>query len=202
MINRQEPHLFCQSKTIHPSIHPSWAYLKSGHSGSKLAGYSQCPFPQQQTSKRKHPEGILIRCPYRLSCLLWKSSNCTPTSIQMSKLLTLSPSLKPSTLHRKLISVSFIHNLILSVANQSWLGNWKLCLLAMIPTSRITVHAIPICMKPSHISWTTFQTIWPFHLGHLLVVLTAALLQGEQLCIGSYTTLYMRPIFRNYPNIR
>lgn len=68
------------------------------------------------TSKRRHPEGILIRCLNRLWLLLkWRSS----VPLQMSKLLTLLPRLRHTLydcLHHPAIC---IHDVILLVTTQS-----------------------------------------------------------------------------------
>lgn len=105
-------YLSIHPSSIHLRIYPSiqslpWGVLPIGHA--------------QKTSTGGRPGGILIRCQSHLTWLLltWRSTSSTPSSPQISKLLTPSLRLIPATIWRKLFSATCIWDLILSVTTQS-----------------------------------------------------------------------------------
>uniref|UniRef100_A0AAX7SSR9 small monomeric GTPase n=1 Tax=Astatotilapia calliptera TaxID=8154 RepID=A0AAX7SSR9_ASTCA len=71
----------------------------------------------RNTSTRRRPGGILVRCSNHLNRLLsmWRSSGSTLSSVRMSKPLTLSVRETPATLWRKLISGACIRSLVFLV---------------------------------------------------------------------------------------
>ena len=73
------------------------------HSEASRVTKSPCSVGHaRNTSRRRRPGGIQNRCPSHLSWLLsmWRSSGSTPSSSQVTQLLTLSLRERPATLRR------------------------------------------------------------------------------------------------------
>uniref|UniRef100_A0AAZ1X3V8 G-protein coupled receptors family 1 profile domain-containing protein n=1 Tax=Oreochromis aureus TaxID=47969 RepID=A0AAZ1X3V8_OREAU len=129
------PHL-ASLINFHPSIHLHPLYPRPGRGGSSLSREAQTSLSPRvlglprgllpvgharNTSPRRRPGGILVRCPNHLNWLLsmWRSSGSTLSPSRMAELLTLSLRERPATLRRKPISAACIRDLVLSVTTHS-----------------------------------------------------------------------------------